>query len=93
MSSGLKDEQTVIRPPERCQITKKVLTQKFLLDAKILSLRYVQFSQNRHFKFLPVDFQYHRTSSKKLKSLSHGVFSSLLDAEIRLRTSYLKKAT
>jgi hypothetical protein len=43
---------------------QKVMAQKVVLDALILNLSYVQFSKNRHFKFLPVDFQY-QTSGKK----------------------------
>ena len=69
MSSGLKDEQTVIRLPKRCKLQKKwqkVLAQKFELDAKILHLKYVQFSQNRHLKFLAVDFRYYRTYGTNL---------------------------
>jgi hypothetical protein len=44
---------------------------KVVLDAKISNLSYVQFSQNPHFKFLPVDFRYYQTSGKQSKKFGH----------------------
>jgi hypothetical protein len=54
-----------------------------------VNLRYGQLSQNRHFKFSPVDF---KNSGKKFKNFGRSVFSWLLDAEIRLGiTCFVKK--
>lgn len=52
----------------------KVLSQKFALDAKILTLRYVRISKNRHFKFSPVDFRHYRTSGENKKKLVFEFF-------------------
>ena len=74
-------------------MTKKCLPkkfrQKFVLGVEIVNLRYGQFSQNRHFKFSPVDFRYYRMSGKKIKNFGRSVFSWLLDAEIRFGLSCL----
>jgi hypothetical protein len=57
-----------------------------------VNLRFRQLSQNRHFKFSPVDFGYYRTSGKKSKIFGLSVFSWLLDAENHLGIScFVKK--
>ena len=77
-------------------MTKKCLPkkfrQKFVLGVEIVNLRYGQFSQNRHFKFSPVDFRYYRMSGKKFKNFGRSFFSWLLDAQIRFELScFVKK--
>jgi hypothetical protein len=79
-------------------MTKKILSkkcrQKVVLDGEIVNLRYGQFSQNRLFKILPVNFRYNRTSVGKSKKFNLYLlfFSGLLDAEIRSGIScFVKK--
>ncbi len=70
----------------------KKIRQQFVLGVEIVNSRYGQFSQNRHFKFSPVDFRYYRMSGKKFKNFGRSFFSWLLDAEIRLGIScFVKK--
>jgi hypothetical protein len=50
---------------------KKKSHQKVVLNAKIMNLRYVRFTKNGHFKFLPVNFRYYRTTGIKSKHFGH----------------------
>jgi hypothetical protein len=64
--------------PRGVKFQQKVLAQKAVPDALILKPCYVQFFQNRHFKFLPVDFRYYQKSVwEYLALLNNGMWAKL----------------
>ena len=69
-------------------MTKKISPKKFwekvVQSVEKLASKNMGFSQNRRFKFLPVNFRYHRTSVGKSKNFGHLFIPWLLGAEIRL---------